>query len=83
MVFVVLLLQVSKELPLKLVDILYVAEDRLQLELSEHVREFTALTDVTLEKENRQYSHTVLSPKNSSDPGLQEVLRSYLVVSDA
>lgn len=48
LVFVVLLLQVSEKLPLKLVKILYVTEDGLQLQLSEHVRVFAALTDVTL-----------------------------------
>lgn len=48
LVFVVLLLQVFEKLPLKSVDVLYVTEDCLQLRLSEHVRVFTALTDVTL-----------------------------------
>lgn len=48
LVFVVLLFQVSEKLPLKPVDIFYVAEDGLQLRLSEHLWVFTALTDVTL-----------------------------------
>lgn len=48
LVFVVLLLQVFEKLPLEFVDVLYVTEDCLQLWLSEHVRVFTALTDVTL-----------------------------------
>lgn len=52
LLFVVLLLQVSEKLPLKLVDVFYVAEDGLQLQLGEHVRVFAALADVTL-KENR------------------------------
>lgn len=53
LVFVVLLLQVSDKLPLKPVDVLYVAEDGLQLQLSEHVRVFTALTDVTLKSNTK------------------------------
>lgn len=56
LVFVVLLLQVFEELPLKLVDVLYVAEDGLQLQLSEHVRDFTTLTDVTLKVTQNQYA---------------------------
>lgn len=55
LVFVVLLLQVSEKLPLKPVDVLYVAEDGFQLQLSEHVRVFTALTDVTLKVTQKQY----------------------------
>lgn len=55
LVFVVLLLQVSEKLPLKPVDVLYVAEDGFQLQLSEHVRVFTALTDVTLKVTQNQY----------------------------
>lgn len=50
LVFVILLLQVSEKLPLEPVDVLYVAEDGLQLQLSEHVRVFAALTDVTLQR---------------------------------
>lgn len=50
LVFVVLLLQVSQKLPLKLVDVFYVAEDGLQLQLGKHVRVFTALADVTLKR---------------------------------
>lgn len=56
MVFVVLLLQVSEELPVKPVDLLDVAEDGLQLELSEHVWVFAALTDVTLRRTVKQNS---------------------------
>lgn len=52
LLFVVLLLQVFEELPLKLVNIFDVAENGLQLQLGEHVRVFAALADVTL-KENR------------------------------
>lgn len=48
LVSVVLLFQVSEEHPLKSVDVLYVAEDGLQLRLSEHFRVFPALTNVTL-----------------------------------
>ena len=48
LVFVVVLLQVFEKLPLKSVDVFYVAEDDLQLRLSEHFRVFTALADVTL-----------------------------------
>lgn len=55
LVFVVLLLQVSEKLPLKPIDVLYVAEDGFQLQLSEHVRVFTALTDVTLKVTQNQY----------------------------
>lgn len=50
LVFVVFLLQVFEKLPLKPVDVFYVAEDGLQLQLSEHVWVFTALTDVTLKQ---------------------------------
>lgn len=49
LVFVVLPLQVFQKLPLKSVDVLYVAEDGLQLQLSEHLWVFATLTDVTLE----------------------------------
>lgn len=52
LLFVILLLQVSEKLPLKLVNIFYVAENGLQLQLGEHVWMFAALADVTL-KENR------------------------------
>lgn len=55
LVFIVLLLQVSEKLPLKPVDIFYVAEDGLQLLLSEHVWVFTALTDVTLKIAQNQH----------------------------
>lgn len=55
LIFVVLPLQVFEKLPLKPVDILYVAEDGFQLEFSEHVRVFTALTDVTLKVTQNQY----------------------------
>ena len=73
--FVVLLLQVSEELPLKPVDVLYVAEDGLQLQLGEHVGVFTALTDVTLKVTQNQYAdYTDRSHENSSDTGQQEVL---------
>lgn len=54
LVFVVVPLQVFEKLPLKLVDVFYVAEDGVQLLLSEHVRVFTALTDVTLKCYNIQ-----------------------------
>lgn len=77
LVFVVLILEVSKELPLKPVDVLYVAEDGLQLQLSEHFWVFTALTDVTLEKKKIHKTsiiYTVMSHENSSDTGQQEVL---------
>ena len=57
--FVVFLVQVSKELPLKLVDVLYVAEDGLQLQLTEHVRVFTALTDVTLRRDRKPVFFTL------------------------
>lgn len=58
LVFVVLLLQVSEELPLKPVDVLNVAEDSLQLQLGEHVGVFTALADVTLKHtQSRRYLH--------------------------
>lgn len=50
LLFVVLLLQVSEKLPLKLVNIFDVAENGLQLQLSEHVWVFAALADVTLEE---------------------------------
>lgn len=50
LLFVALLLQVSEELPLKLVNIFDVAENGLQLQLGEHVRMFAALADVTLEE---------------------------------
>lgn len=56
LVFVVLLLQVSEKLPLKPVDVLYVAEDGLQLQLSKHVRVFMALTDVTLKVTQNKYA---------------------------
>lgn len=52
LLFVILLLQVSEKLPLKLVNIFYVAENGLQLQLGEHVWMFAALADVTL-KGNR------------------------------
>lgn len=48
LVFVVVLLQVSEELPLELVDLFDVAENGLQLEVCEHVRALVALTDVAL-----------------------------------
>lgn len=51
LLFVVLLLQVFEKLPLKLVNIFYVAEDGLQLQLGEHVLVFAALADVTLRKQ--------------------------------
>lgn len=59
LIFVVLLLQVFEKLPLKPVDILYVAEDGFQLELREHVRVFAALTDVTLKVTQNQVSFLV------------------------
>lgn len=65
MLFVIFLLQVSEKLPLKLVNIFYVAENGLQLQLGEHVWMFVALADVTL-KEN--------GIKNVSNTGQQEVL---------
>lgn len=54
LLFVVLLLQVFEKLSLKPVDVLYVAEDGLQLQLGEHVWMFTALTDVTLKVNQNQ-----------------------------
>lgn len=54
LVFVVIFLQASEKLPLKPVDVLYIAEDGRQLQLSEHVRVFTALTDVTLKVTQNQ-----------------------------
>lgn len=54
LLFVVLFFQISKELPLKAVNVFNVAEDDLQLLLGEHVGVFPALTDVPLE-------HTKLS----------------------
>jgi len=56
--FVVLLLQFSEELPLKFVDVFYVAEDRLQLKLSKHVGVFAALTDVALQRTSKQTVYT-------------------------
>lgn len=50
LLFVVLLLQVSEKLPLKLINIFYIAEDGLELQLGEHVWMFAALADVTLKK---------------------------------
>lgn len=55
-IFVVLLLQVFEKLPLKPVDVLYVAEDGFQLQLGKHVRVFTALTDVALEVKQNQHA---------------------------
>ncbi len=75
LIFVVLLLQIFKKLPLKLVDVLYVAEDCLQLQLSEHVRVFTALTDVTLRVTQKHHANsTAKRYGNSSNTGQQEVL---------
>lgn len=54
LVFVVVLLQVSEELLLELVDVFDVAEDGLQLELCEHVRVLVALTDVALKVRKKQ-----------------------------
>ena len=77
LVFVVLLLQVSEKLPLKPVDVLDVAEDGLQLQLSEHVRVFTALTDVTLKVTQTQHAdYTDRRYENSSNTDQQEVLDS-------
>lgn len=77
--FVVLLLQVSEKLPLKPVDVLYVTEDGLQLQLSEHVGVFTALTDVTLKVTQNQYAdYTDRRYENSSNTGQQEVLDSQV-----
>ncbi|TNN88877.1 hypothetical protein EYF80_000755 [Liparis tanakae] len=45
---------VFEKLPLEPVDVLYVAEDGLQLQLGEHVRVFTALADVTLQVAQNQ-----------------------------
>lgn len=50
LIFVVLLLQLFEELPLEFVNIFYVAKDGLQLQVSEHVGVFPALTDVTLKQ---------------------------------
>lgn len=47
---VVLLLQFSDELPLESVDVFYVAENCLQLQLCEHAGVFPALTNVTLKQ---------------------------------
>lgn len=59
LLLVVLLLQFSKELPLKLVDVFNVTEDGFQLQLSEHVGVFAALTDVTLQhKQNTVFTLT-------------------------
>lgn len=60
LVFVVVLLQVSEELLLELVDVFDVAEDGLQLEIREHVRVLAALTDVALKvrKTNKQTAKT-------------------------
>lgn len=69
-VFVVVLLQVSEELPLELVDVFDVAEDGLQLELREHVRVLEALTDVALKVAKQQNSDDV------SHFEQQEVLKS-------
>lgn len=46
--FVVLLLQVSEELPLEFVDVFNVAEDGFQLQLGKHFWVFTTLPNVTL-----------------------------------
>lgn len=67
LLFVMLLLQVSEKLPLKLVNIFYVAENGLQLQLGEHVWTFAALADVTL----KEYGI-----KNDSHADQQEVLAS-------
>lgn len=65
LLFVILLLQVSEKLPLKLVNIFYVAEDGLQLQLGQHVWMFAALADVTLKEEGIN---------NGSNTDQQEVL---------
>lgn len=54
LLFVVLLLQVSEKLPLELVNVFYVAENGLQLQLGEHVWMFAALADVTLKESSSQ-----------------------------
>lgn len=80
LLFVVLLLQVSEKLPLKPVNVLYVAEDGLQLQLSEHVRVFTALTNVTLKvTQNQNADYTDRRHENSSNTGQQEVLDGLVI----
>lgn len=60
LVLVVVLFQVSEELPLELVDVFNVAEDDLQLELREHVWVLEALTDVALKKKKKRPRHITL-----------------------
>lgn len=73
LVFVVLLLHVSEKLLLKLVDILYVAEDGFQLRLSEHVWVFAALADVTLWDNRNHYIRADMNHGNNSNADQQEV----------
>lgn len=65
LLFVVFFFQISKELPLKQVNISNVAEDNLQLLLGEHVRVFPALTDVSLK-------HTSLSQNLPAGGGVEQ-----------